>query len=153
MKNNGLRINGGISSVILILIVFALSVFAVLSVKSSNNELNMAKKSVYSVKEYYEADARAEEILSRIDKCLATGASLQEIKAINDSIKILENNGIVENIEYEVLIRDSTRLFVKLDIDHGLETKYSITDWKTEQEVSDEYEIVIPDLWDGDIEE
>lgn len=59
-ENKGLVINIGTPSVVLILLVFALSIFALLSIRASNSELQLAHKTGESIQEYYTADSAAE---------------------------------------------------------------------------------------------
>ena len=56
-ENKGLIINVGTSSVALILLVFALSRFAILSIRASNSEVQLAKKTGESVQEYSIAES------------------------------------------------------------------------------------------------
>lgn len=67
-ENKGLVMNVGTSSVILILLVFALSVFALLSIRASNSELQLTEKTGESIQEYYQADKEAQYALCYIKK-------------------------------------------------------------------------------------
>lgn len=56
----------GGSSIITIFAVLCFIVFALLSLSTSKADSTLAQKSVDSVRKYYQADTRAEEILSQI---------------------------------------------------------------------------------------
>lgn len=87
-ENKGLVINVGTSSVVLILLVFALSVFALLSIRASNSELQLAMRTGESVQEYYTADAASEYALCYIQQIVESSKieELEEkLKGINVS--------------------------------------------------------------------
>lgn len=58
--------NIGGASIILLLIVFALTIFAVLSVRASYHELKLAEETRRSVEAYYTVDSLAEELADNI---------------------------------------------------------------------------------------
>ena len=66
MKNPRYHMNIGGASIILLIAVFGLTVFAVLSIRASYKERQMAQKNREAVEAYYEADARAEEIFAQV---------------------------------------------------------------------------------------
>ncbi len=66
---NEFHMNIGGASIILLLIVFALTIFAALSVRASYHELKLAEETRRSVETYYEADAKALELKNAI--CIA----------------------------------------------------------------------------------
>ncbi|MDO5291219.1 MAG: hypothetical protein Q4F05_00585 [bacterium] len=125
---------------ILIIVVFALSIFAVLSIKASNSDLVLAKKTRDSVQEYYKADTEAENILMQLDQALKqyeTNASDEALKVKLQ--KLLNDNGTVEaktdksgTVNYAVPINGKSKLEVTIDYDLGnlLGKRFNIKKWK-----------------------
>ncbi len=70
MGNSRYHMNIGGASILLLITVFALTVFAVLSIRASYNEKQMAQKAREAVERYYEADARAEEAYALVAEAL-----------------------------------------------------------------------------------
>ncbi len=61
----------GAPSMILIVMVTAMSVFALLGLRSAQSERKLAMKTAESVKNYYAMEAGAEDILAEIDRVVA----------------------------------------------------------------------------------
>ena len=78
-ERKGLLLSVGTPSILLVLLVFVLSVFALLSIRASANEQKLADKTAKSVKEYYAADAKAEYALGYIDSVLES-AKISNLK-------------------------------------------------------------------------
>lgn len=68
MGNARYHMNIGGASILLLVTVFALTVFAVLSIRASYNERQMAQKARDAVEHYYAADAKAEEAYALVKK-------------------------------------------------------------------------------------
>lgn len=131
-EKKGLSINVGASSIILILLVLSLSVFAVLSIKASNNEYKLAMKTARSVQEYYEADARALGLLG-------------------------EEGAMDGTIFYEVPVNENAVIQVSAAVD--LDGSYTIHKWKLvnstgnleDYGLNEEGITIDGDIWDGQI--
>ena len=70
------RINSGGALVILVILVVAMSLFAVLAIQSSLNEKKLSIKTEESVQDYYVLDAEAERVYARIDKIVAKSSDV-----------------------------------------------------------------------------
>lgn len=133
-EKKGFSINVGASSIILILLVLSLSIFAALSIKASNNEYKLALKTAQSVQEYYEADAKA--------------------------LGLLGKEGAVDGtIFYEVPVNENSSIQVSATVD--LDGSYTIQKWKLVNNAGDldDYGLneegisIDGDIWDGQIPE
>ena len=66
MRNNiKRRINSGGALVILVILVVAMSIFAILAVQSSLNEKKLSTKTDESIRTYYRMDAEAERVYAK----------------------------------------------------------------------------------------
>lgn len=63
-------LNIGTCSILVIFVLLCLVTFATLSLVSANADYQLSKKNADRVKDYYEADTEAEELLGEIDACL-----------------------------------------------------------------------------------
>lgn len=70
------RINSGGALVILVILVVAMSLFAVLAIQSSLNEKKLSIKTEESVQDYYMLDAEAERVYARIDEIVAKSSDV-----------------------------------------------------------------------------
>lgn len=137
------KLNIGISSIIVIIAVFALMVFAVLSVKSSNSDLLLAKRTRERVQNYYEADSKAERMLVQINLVLenyyddksgiALKVRLQDI--IGKSGKVKAQTDKKGTISYRISVDADTLLDVKIayNMEVGTNQYYNIIRWKVRQ--------------------
>ena len=153
------RINVGGSSIILIIVVFALAVFAVLSIKASNSDLVLAKKTRTAVSEYYQADSTAETYLAEIDQLLQSEKTSETLKKALKTLSfqpVLESESASEgNISYNVKINDTATLEVVLTykLDSINAPFYDVTVWKVNQEDVGDYDFDNFQFWDGTIDE
>lgn len=173
-REKGLALNVGTPSILMILLVFALTVFSLLSIGVSNHEWKLAKKTSASVTEYYLADQKAEYLLSKIVPMLETATAkelsgqLEQLRDTKDdrlegleqlSVEWKENATFVNDaseteeeigtVSYEIKIRENAGLQVKLSIYNN--RKYEIVAWNMKQESADYMEIEDSfELWDGD---
>lgn len=108
---NEFHMNIGGASIILLLIVFALTIFAALSVRASYHELKLAEETRRSVEAYYKADSMAEEIKDGIivsfGQHTAGGGALETFKYEGVSFA----DGVAK---YSVKAGDEKTLNVKL---------------------------------------
>ncbi|MBP5158965.1 MAG: hypothetical protein ILP10_01550 [Lachnospiraceae bacterium] len=115
----GFKINIGAPSIILLLVVFALTVFALLSIRASYNELKLARTSRESVDKYYKALGEAERSRAQIDAARTkTGsdseAFARELAAIGS---VTETEG--DMVTYRAYVDDDSWITVKLDYSGG----------------------------------
>lgn len=165
-KKEGLVMNVGSASIILVLLVFVLSMFGVLSIKASNHELRLAEKLGSSVEEYYEIDALGQLVLAKVDHIITQAREQNKkdmfLKETTDEIKAIEGklgNGKIENmvienegrslkkISYEVAIKDKRTLMVGLSFNER--NQYTIDKWSVKQGTLGQYELQEIDEMEG----
>ena len=107
MRNNiKRRINSGGALVILVILVVAMSIFAILAVQSSLNEKKLSTKTDESIRNYYRMDAEAERVYAKIDEIIKTSedltGDLAKLKELKD-VKPDDGGVLVEvgDIKYE----------------------------------------------------
>lgn len=106
----------GGSSVIMILAVLCLTVFAALTITASESERNSALIYAESVKNYYKADLKA----SRFTAALMSAANTEDIKQLTENSGAVveektDNNGtVILNIVYQTEIDENQLLEVRL---------------------------------------
>lgn len=174
-ENKGMIINVGSASIMLVLLVFILSTFAVLSIKASNHELRLAQKTGISVAEYYDADSKAQKVLAQIDQIL----NGEDKNQIVSKLKNLKSEGLkeinvygeeekepiiitdeeptedqitkVEGITYKIAMRGEAVLSVSLEVDE--KKNAHVSSWKTIPQPMEGYNIGFEteNLWDGRI--
>lgn len=82
MKPRSSRMGVGASSVLLILVVLSLTLFAVLSLVQARSDAALTDRTALSVNAYYDADARAQQVLALIDDALLSGKSPETIEGV-----------------------------------------------------------------------
>ena len=117
---------GGIS-LLVVFAVLCLTVFALLGLATVQADLRLADASAQSVKAYYEADCRAQELLAR----LKNGEFPEDV--------YLDG----EHYVFDVPISEGQKLSVELDRDFTVLRWQAVSAWEWE---SDE----TLDIWDGD---
>lgn len=146
MQEGEKRLNVGGAFIILIIIVIALAGFALLSVRSSENEYRLAKKSADAVKEYYSMDSKATLIMARICEIVEdsgnAGLTEEDIGKTGNISTIELNGGVLGSVEYE--IKSGRKILsVKLDFEG---TEVSVEKWRMSTETADdEYTIELSD--------
>ena len=117
---------GGVS-LLVVFAVLCLTVFALLGLATVQADLRLADASAQSVKAYYEADCRAQELLAR----LKNGEFPEDV--------YLDG----EHYVFDVPISEGQKLSVELDRDFTVLRWQAVSAWEWE---SDE----TLDIWDGD---
>ena len=158
MRNNiKNRMNTGGALVILVILVVAMSLFAVLAIQSSLNEKKLSTKTKEGIENYYKLDAEAERVYARIDEIVAKSSNisseLAELKEIKDARK--DDGDIkteISDIQYEgempTLVKYSvTRGERSLNVEIGIMGREtSINRWSTKTKSDNlEYELEITD--------
>ena len=151
------RMNTGGALVILVILVVAMSLFAVLAIQSSLNEKRLSTKTKEGIENYYKLDAEAERIYAGIDEIVSTSNNVSsdltefrtknEMKKDDGSIKVE-----ISNIKYEgdrpTLVRYSVINGDKsLNVEIGINGKETSVDrWSTKTKSDNlEYELEITD--------
>ena len=158
MKNNiKNRMNTGGALVILVILVVAMSLFAILAIQSSLNEKKLSTKTKEGIENYYRLDAEAERIYARIDEIVAKSdnisSELAELKEAKETTKDDGNIKVeISDIQYEgemptlvkySIINGDKSLNVEIGV-NGKET--TVNRWSTKTKSNDsEYELEIPD--------
>ena len=158
MRNNiKNRMNTGGALVILVILVVAMSLFAVLAIQSSLNEKKLSTKTKEGIENYYKLDAEAERVYARIDEIVAKSSNisseLAELKEIKDARKDDGDIKIeISDIQYEgempILVKYSvTRGERSLNVEIGIMGREtSINRWSTKTKSDNlEYELEIID--------
>lgn len=151
------RMNTGGALVILVILVVAMSLFAVLAIQSSLNEKRLSTKTKEGIENYYKLDAEAERIYASIDEIVSTSNNVSsdltefrtknEMKKDDGSIKVEISNIKYEGdrptlVKYSVINGDKS-LNVEIGI-NGKET--SVDRWSTKTKSDNlEYELEITD--------
>lgn len=168
-ENKGIVLNVGTASILLILLVFVMSVFSVLSIQASNNEWKLAQKTGCAVQSYYAADQKAEYMLCCVENILQNTSIEQledELKKIGET-KEEPLNGM-DNINLELVkdadfsgkgqkigtltysIKEQEKSNLEVELTILANRKYEIEKWKIVREAweQDEFEEGA-ELWDG----
>jgi hypothetical protein len=160
MRDKGdYRVNIGGASIVLLLMVLSLTIYAVLSIRVSYHERKLAEKTTEVVEEYYLADAQAEEILMQVYEVLEANQNTStmdheklyaELRKLNG---ITEVNKLEEYVSFQVKINKNANIKVELDLnltdeDMGPNVHY----WKMVNTEDGDYESKEIEIWDGIIE-
>lgn len=160
-KKRESQMNIGSASIMLLLMVFALTIFALLAVKASYQELKRSEKVRDSVEEYYAADAKSEESLSlaieKINQAMEKGKEESEGALAYFDQEINQHEGysfdkisqiltFITPFDYNKQIE--TKLFIEEDF-----TSYWMVSHKVLVLGQEDYNQDTLDLWDGIIEE
>lgn len=151
------RMNTGGALVILVILVVAMSLFAVLAIQSSLNEKRLATKTKEGIENYYKLDAEAERIYAGIDEIVSTSNNVSsdltefrtknEMKKDGSSIKVeisdIKYEGDMPTLVRYSVINGDKSLNVEIGI-NGKET--SVDRWSTKTKSDNlEYELEITD--------
>lgn len=148
MNNSRYHMNIGGASVILLITVFALTVFAVLSIRASYSEKQMAKRGRDAVERYYEADAKAEEVYAKIrDAFRALGAG-GTAKSVLEAAKLppeIAAQAKENLIFYEIGVDYNRKFEIVLTLREG---ECAVTQWRLVSNAYGSYDEEI-EIWDG----
>ena len=113
-KGNSIKANLGGPSIILIILVLALSIFALLALRSSEGEKKLARKTADSVTEYYKMNGRAEEILAQAEEIIAindANAAKEQLLSIPEVKDVTTDDvsGNISAIEFYVAAENNDR--------------------------------------------
>jgi hypothetical protein len=102
----------GVTSIIAILVILVLIVFAALSITTAEADRNLSEKTAESVTDYYKADSEAERIFAKIADAVSEGNDWQTI-ALSAGCTLVEV-GSDMNVAYATEISDDKELHVEL---------------------------------------
>ena len=159
MKKHSYQLNIGGASILLLLVVFAMTVFAVLSMRASYHEVKMSEKTRDSVENYYLADAKTEEILMYISNVMKEANNQLDVAVVDyfkneisskEELTFDETTGILtcvvpvdynKNLETNIIIsKDSAR-------------DYEVVSSKMIVHEMQDYDNDLLEIWDGVIDE
>ena len=106
----------GVSSIIAILMMLVLVVFAALSITTSKADLRFSEKTADSLKAFYEADAAAEDKMAEVADAIAQGGNWRAVLSENDFSISSANSGTL--IAYTVPIDENRNLSIRLLADN-----------------------------------
>lgn len=82
MKQYPSRMGIGASSILLILVIVSLTLFASLSLIQARADAALTQKTAVSTAAYYEADARAQQTIALLDDALKEGVSPETVEGV-----------------------------------------------------------------------
>jgi hypothetical protein len=151
-QKSSYHMNIGGASILLVLAIFALTVFAILSLRASYHELKMSEKTRDSVQAYYEADAKAEEYYMQITQTLASEESLttdQLIEKLSD-INGLQIDDTTNIMTYVVPTDYNMVLRVQLELPKSFQGLAKIQSWRMITSEQGDYDASsTEEIWDG----
>ncbi|MHC1724014.1 MAG: hypothetical protein AB9836_12520 [Aminipila sp.] len=159
-SKNGLnkqRIQIGTSSLLLIFTVLCLVIFSTLSLASAKADYTLAEKNEKSVKIYYEADAKGEELKKDINRkmiSLANQAMNQnQFRALIKQTFKEAFNEKDNSISYTIDASSEQFLFIQLRLNNYEEIaaekqNYKVTAWIIQNKVDYEVDNNMP-VWNG----
>ncbi len=104
---------GGIS-MLAIFVVLCLTTLAVLSVVSARADFALTEKTAAASKQYYEADARAEEKLASLLSIVETGGNWYDY-ALSEGFDVFSRRGAAI-IAYTAPISESKELYIEVEL-------------------------------------
>ena len=111
MKQYPSRMGVGASSILLILVVVSLTLFASLSLIQARADATLTQKTAASIRTFYEADAKAQQTIAALDDALMQGAAPESVEGV-----ALQADG---NYGFLVTASDGHTLRVSLDLSGG----------------------------------
>ncbi len=118
-KGSEFKLNVGLPSIILLLCVLGLSLFAILTIRAAYTGLKTAKTSRNAVQEYYKAEVKADRIQLKIagafDECVRN--NLQQ-DGIDEKIRSVDGVESVEagTVIYNVRVNDYSSIRVEMRV-------------------------------------
>lgn len=161
MKNNRQIYPGvGISSILMIFVILCLTAFGILSFSTARSDWQLTQKNVQSIHSYYDADAKAQEVLAQTDLELARllrenpsfsnrqlASHLNGQLVMDTQLSIPENSSGTE-LAFSVPVGSMQKIQVKLELVSESQ-RYRILSYQLSpsEEWSGENQPL--DVWDG----
>lgn len=156
MKEERNHISIGGASILFVLTVFSMTVFAILSFRASYHETKMSEKTKEAVTNYYTADAKAEETLMTIYELIASEENVNEalFEENLSEVKQVSYEHITHNLTYQVEIDYNKVIEVSLKLPELKGGQIQIKDWRMLADNQEDYEDIPGEqLWDGILDE
>ena len=112
MNQHPTRMGVGASSILFILVILSLTLFAVLSFVQARSDAALTNRSAQSVEAYYEADARAQQAIAQIDDALVSGGQPTDVEGVS-----LQSEGVYT---FSIGSIDGHVLNVRVDVSSGV---------------------------------
>jgi len=115
----GSNVNVGLPSIILLLCVLGLSLFAILTIRAAYSGLKTARTSKTAVEQYYRAEVESDRtrlnIISKYSDCIDKGKNPDEIRAALAGIDgvTVEEDGY---LYYDTRVGDHSSIRVEMDV-------------------------------------
>lgn len=133
----------GAASIILVLSVVCLSVFATLTLSSANGDYTLSKKNLDRTTTYYEASNAANEKTGQIDEKLwkiyrkskNKKAYMKKVKKIFSKMNGISYNEKEKTIEFQESLTNRQQISIKLQVCYPKkknDTCYEVVKWKKE---------------------
>jgi hypothetical protein len=144
MANNKISKKGtfgttmGVTSIIAILVVLVLIVFAALSITTSKADLNLSERTAEMTTEYYAADSAAEEKVAEVTEAVKDGDGWRD--KLGDEYSVTEEDGRTV-VRYDVTIDENKALSVRLgvaangDVSRELWQVHSTSEWSGNDDI------------------
>jgi hypothetical protein len=144
MANNKISKKGtfgttmGVTSIIAILVVLVLIVFASLAIMTSKADLNLSERTADMTTEYYAADSLAEDKLAEVAEAAGSGAGWRDKLGAEYTVADEDGRTVVS---YDVPIDENKALSVKLgvaangDISRELWQVHSTSEWAGDNDI------------------
>lgn len=113
-KQIGSGIGAGGISILAIFVVLCLATLAALSLVSARADRNLAEKNAQASLEYYQADARAEEILHKLLAAARSGPNWEETMKADGVVVVRQADAAMAS--YRVPINDSKSISVQISL-------------------------------------
>jgi hypothetical protein len=128
----------GVTSIIAILVILVLIVFAALSITTAKADLNLSERTAAATSEYYVADSAAEERLAEVAEAARGGAGWQD--RLGSGYSVSEEGGAVM-VTYDVPVDDGRAMYVRLKVaaDGGVSRELwqvrSTDEWESDNDI------------------
>jgi S-adenosylhomocysteine hydrolase len=155
-QKNSYHMNIGGASILLVLAIFALTVFAILSLRASYHEVKMSEKTRASVQAYYEADCKAEEYYMQITEALANKEALDNQQLVQklSGISNLQIDDTTNILTYLVSTDYNMALQVQLQLSKNSRKIEKVLSWRIISiEQGDYSSPSMEEVWNGILEE
>jgi len=111
VKQHPTRMGVGASSILFILVILSLTLFAVLSFVQARSDAALTNRAAQSVESYYDADARAQQAIAQIDDALVSGGQPTDVEGVT-----LQSEGVYP---FSIGSIDGHALNVRVNVSSG----------------------------------
>lgn len=139
MKNKRHFFSTGITSLLMIFVVTALSIFGILTYMSARSDYLLTMKSAKSVQEYYLAVGEKEQVLCQLDELLRDHPLKQALEQLSFEIDDQEQTAV-----WRYPMNENSEYILKLKLKNN---RYEILSAHTESTLL--WQQQDPDVWDG----